>query len=615
VIQVFDETIPRPLYTDDSAGARNLAFGSMADQLYALAHALSGGTRYRILSLMTNGIAETAWNEGVPFALGNLTFANGVFYAATGEVIDPQTGSTLGKFVGPGSGSVVAPDIANDRIFFLSRSNILWRLQAYEPATLGLIGSVAISNVVGSPTRLLRTSGDGLAFSTTSNQLFLLRSTLVPQGAPADLTITQTVSPSVAQVNSNFIFTVTVTNAGPNVASNIVMFDKIPAHTTNISNLPSQGTAFLASGLLTWNVGTLAVGSTATINVLLTTPVGGNAANLVYVTSSQLDPQLSNNSSACTVQVGLNLPPGGSGIIQASAANIVYDSVSGLIYAACTNVPGPYTNSIITIDPATGLLGGPVLIAPQLVDAAVSDDGSHVYTLAYSGQQLLGLNLSNGVYDTQVTIGIGNWGSSIKAVPGHPGSVAVVLQSPVIGGNPQVAIYDGSLQRPNITGAGLIEFYSSDHMMGFIPNVVPNQSYRIALGALGVSAEASAGYLIDGDMAASGGLVYTSGGSVINPATMANVLSFGVSGPVAPDIAIDRVGFLTGSGSTQTLRVFDHTAQSSWGSVSISNIVGTVGRMIRCGLDRYAFDTSGGQIVIVRCPGIPSQPLALASLS
>ena len=619
VVEAFDGITPRPVFTDDSAGARDLAFGATTNEFYALGHALTGGTRYRVFSLTSSGISEISYNQNVPSSLGNLTFANGVFYATTGEIIDPQTGNTLGKFAGPGKGSLVVPDIADNRVFFLNNSNNVWRLQAYEPTTLGLIGSVAISNVVGTPTRLVRTTNDGLAFCTTSNQLFLLRTSLVPQGAPADLEISQAAGATVAWTGSNFLFTATVTNAGPNIASNVVMFDSIPANTTDLSNLTSQGTTSMAGGLVTWNVGALAVGAVATMKLVLVTPFAGNVANAVYVTSSQQDPELSNNSSKCTVQVGFNLTSGASGVVKVSAANIVYDPVSGLLYAACTNVPGFYTNSIITIDPGTGLLGGPVLIAPQILDVAISDDGTHVYTLAYSGHQLLGLNLSNGVYETQVTIGTNNAGDSgtlLKEIPGHPNSVAVVVKDPsVLLGNPQVTIYDGSAQRSNTTAARLIEFYSSDHIMGYDPRLVPSQSYRISVGALGVTTETSAGYLIDGDMAAAGGLVYTTGGSVINPNTMSNILSFGVSGPVAPDSAVDRVGFLTGGGSTRTLRVFDQTAQNSWGSVNVSNVVGTVGRMIRCGIDRYAFFTSSNQIFIVRCPGIPSAPSGPASLA
>ena len=46
-----------------------------------------------------------------------------------------------------------------------------------------------------------------------------------------------------------------------------------------------------------------------------------------------------------------------SGVVDAHTADIQYDPVSGLIYASLTGYVGtPYEGSIVSIDPATGLL-------------------------------------------------------------------------------------------------------------------------------------------------------------------------------------------------------------------------------------------------------------------
>ena len=141
--------------------------------------------------------------------------------------------------------------------------------------------------------------------------------------------------------------------------------------------------------------------------------------------------------------------------------------------------------------------------------------------------------------------------------------------------------------------------------MGYDWQVVPSQSARFALTSTGVVSLASASYLVDGDMSASGRLIYTSNGSLFDPETLTKIRSFGVTGPVAPDAAIDRVAFLTGSGSTQTLQIFDTHEVFMWGSLNVSNVVGTPDRLIRCGSDRYAFRTTGGQVFIVRSSAVP----------
>ncbi len=69
-------------------------------------------------------------------------------------------------------------------------------------------------------------------------------------------------APNVGQTAT---FTVTVSNAGPNVATGVVIHDALPAGLTWSSDTPSQGTYNHTTG--DWTVGSVASCGTATLTL------------------------------------------------------------------------------------------------------------------------------------------------------------------------------------------------------------------------------------------------------------------------------------------------------------------------------------------------------------
>jgi len=109
-------------------------------------------------------------------------------------------------------------------------------------------------------------------------------------GRRADLALTTAAgAPSGAQVN----YTLTVANAGPDPASEVVVRDDGPA--SLVAATPSVG-AFNPITRV-WTVGELAKGAKATLMVRAT----GGTPRSAYVTSSTLDPKLTDNATAAVV--------------------------------------------------------------------------------------------------------------------------------------------------------------------------------------------------------------------------------------------------------------------------------------------------------------------------
>ncbi|MFC4389719.1 PKD domain-containing protein [Flavobacterium quisquiliarum] len=107
----------------------------------------------------------------------------------------------------------------------------------------------------------------------------------------ADLSLQKTVSPATVSINDNVIFTIRVTNSGPNNATGITVSDQLPPGYTYVSD-NGAGKYNNTTGI--WNVGNLNNGNslslqiTAKVNVVST---GNNYINVAEIqTAHQLDP-------------------------------------------------------------------------------------------------------------------------------------------------------------------------------------------------------------------------------------------------------------------------------------------------------------------------------------
>ena len=621
-IAVFDNAIPRPQALVDSAGAKYLEFGAETNVVYGNGSALSGGKVFRTLQIDAAGIRDVAWSYNVPYALGDFKFDAGYLYANSGDILDPHRGVVAGSFPGAGANSLVQPNTALQRVFFLTPGGPNWQIRAYLPSPQVLVESTSVTNVQGTPTAFVRWGTDGLAFCTSSNQVFLMRS-VVPAGPPADLAVLQTAAPDPVWVGSNLVFTLTITNAGPNHVTDALLFNRVPTNATLSSVLLSQGTHTRSNNLVVCHLGPLSNGAIARVWVTLLPQQLGDLINFAAVTSSALDNDPANNLSTVLVHTRAALPPEGIGIINLPVSDLAYHPSLDLIFATPADDTGPYANALVIIDPATGLIGPAIPVAPQLSQIALSDDGTRLYVLAKNGKEIHRLSLPSGIPELRVRIAdvTQEEASSvleIKPVPGLSESVAVVLQYPgTLGLNPTVAIFDNSAIRPGTlqTWQRSVEFVNTNWLVGFEWMMVPSQTTLLELMPTGLVERARGRDVIDGSMKADAGLIYTTSGSVFSALPLAKLGNFGVSGLVAPDHDIERVFFLTQEGSVCSLRAFDQRTYGLVGVATIPGVMGTPSKFLRCGGDRLACLTTGGQIIIIRTCLIPTADLAVACTS
>jgi len=125
-----------------------------------------------------------------------------------------------------------------------------------------------------------------------------------------DLVIVKEAS-SPTPLNGIVNYSLTVTNRGPDTATNVQVADPAPAGITYLSASPSQGTCSLGPSLITCSLGTLAPGQTVTIAITARATAVGSHTNTATVTGAggrETNPQ-DNVDSALTIVPAPLKPP------------------------------------------------------------------------------------------------------------------------------------------------------------------------------------------------------------------------------------------------------------------------------------------------------------------
>lgn len=297
-VTLFDSGIQRP----DVINAESyfwLAFPN-ATNVY-----ISWAGGFQVATVTPTGVTNST--AAVNSYVGDFATAGGLVFFANGTVIDPSTGTNVGTFPISGQVGLVAPDLANGRVYFLTGSGqggFFWYLtvQAFNSTNYNQLWSVPFSSYIGHAARLITLGTNGVAFTTDANRLFVVRTAQLATPA-ADVSISQSVSPNPVSAGAPLTCNFSVQNSGPWTASDVVVSNPIPAGASFVSATSSQGTCTLTNGCLLCALGSLSKSATATLTVHLLAPPAGTSTNVAIVTLDQSDPAPTNNTAAAVIQV------------------------------------------------------------------------------------------------------------------------------------------------------------------------------------------------------------------------------------------------------------------------------------------------------------------------
>jgi uncharacterized repeat protein (TIGR01451 family) len=166
----------------------------------------------------------------------------------------------------------------------------------------------------------------------------------------ADVSVVKA-GPSTAVRGGNMTYSITVTNAGPAAAQNVVVDDTLPTGLTN-PVVSGQGCA-VNNGVVRCTIGTLAVGEQRVITVNVQVPSvaqncqNSSVTNTATVTSST-DPASANNTSSVTTQLQCPVTQQADlQITKTGPASVVRGNVATYSLAVKNNGPSSSPNTIV----------------------------------------------------------------------------------------------------------------------------------------------------------------------------------------------------------------------------------------------------------------------------
>ncbi len=182
-VAIYETGVQRTDTTPRHTGSNVIQFSADASRLYGYNNETTE-YGFRRMRVDDSGVTVVDATPNLIMGFGvDIRFDGGRVYATTGRVIDPEALTIVGTFSGIPSGSLVAPDSTAGLVFFLTGSAPTVQLKAFDPVTFLQVGVLDIPDVVGTYSSLIRWGADGLAFRTSGNQVFLIRTPLIPTAA------------------------------------------------------------------------------------------------------------------------------------------------------------------------------------------------------------------------------------------------------------------------------------------------------------------------------------------------------------------------------------------------------------------------------------------------
>ena len=387
----------------------------------------------------------------------------------------------------------------------------------------------------GTPSSLVNCGSGLLAFQTSDGKIFIINTATLPNQFLANLSLAESASPNPATPGAAVTFTTTVTNRGPARATGVVLTNGLPAGTSLISLGSSQGVCTNNGGTLVCTLGNLDAGASATMTFVVLPAAGGTVRAVSGVKFNEQDPDPSDNI-ATGVTYMQESRSDGIQTFQLATSDLVYDPFGKRLYLSVPAGTVGEGNSIMTLDPVTGMIGSPLPVGNGPDKLALSGDGRYLYVGLDLDSAVRRVRLDTQTPDLQFSVGNGLLVADMEVVPQNPAVVAVSRRH-VAGGSPQhagVAVYDGGTQRSQTTSvsvyANVIAYSDSPSTLYAFGNESSDFLFHtLQVNGSGVSVQSSTAGLISGfgvDMKYAAGRVYATSGAVVDPAALSVVGTF-----------------------------------------------------------------------------------------
>lgn len=151
----------------------------------------------------------------------------------------------------------------------------------------------------GSITNMATVESQGMDTDPSNNSTELISDVIKLEN---DLAIAIEANPQELQVNETVTYTVTVTNNGSLQGTDVRVVDTLPGSLQFVQVLPSQGAVESSGQNVVVNLGNLAAGAQATVQIKAIVKSAGTISNTAMVTANEPDPNEEDNSASIDIE-------------------------------------------------------------------------------------------------------------------------------------------------------------------------------------------------------------------------------------------------------------------------------------------------------------------------
>ena len=366
----------------------------------------------------------------------------------------------------------------------------------------------------------------------------------------------------------------------------------------------------------------------------------GVSVPTTYLSATQLEAQIPasdlTNPGLADVTV-LNPAPGGGTsatavfavvavpiVVSQLTNDLVWDSLHNVIYLSVPSLASANGNSVVALDPNTGIISASEFAGSEPDVLAISEDDQYLYVALDGSSSVQRFTLPGLGSDITYSLGaVPMYGPTfavdLQVAPGLANTTAVSrggfnVSPYALGG---MVIYDAATPRSTIAdSAGPL--YDS-LQWGSATSIYANNSeistfdfYIMTVSGSGVVQSADYPNVFPGFGTAihydnGTNLVYGDDGSVANPATGQDIGSFAASGLMIPDSTLNNAFFLgqtAAQSGTQNFSIesFNLTTFAPVAEIVVPNVQGNPLHFIRWGANGLAFSDDAGFIYILANP-------------
>ncbi len=554
-----------------------------------------------------------------PSYAGPSVSANGLLFFASGDVVEPRNLNNLGAYATNG---LIAVDAPAGQVFFLAGD----QLRFFDLATFADRGAMTLPVSPANVFKMIRGGGNRLAIIGTDNKLLLLQTTRIRQPAIADLVLSQTVNPATAIVLSNVTYSITISNAGPAHATNVVFTDVLPADSALIATTSTHGTFVSTNGFLSCDLGVLSNGAVANLQFTIQPAAPGLLRNSGWVTGDGIN--LSNSISVLETSAVFGPIVPAITRLRINSAALAYDALRNVLWTSSTRFADAQNFSLRSINLSNGLPQTAIPLGYHSEQIALSANRTYLYA-AYANDQdelnytpdnyLARANLTANTIDQTIpVVDMFNQQHAVVDLIGitsFPSAVLVARAGP----QNDIALYqNGTVIRrsPTDVGPGILEANSN----------LPTRFYRLAggygggnvarfeIGASDITPLSNANVFSippspDGpsanDLRYASDRLFSDIGLVANAEALVRTNPIPAAGLVATDVAAGFVYYLVRDHTNWFLTAYSLSTLAPAWSAPLPPLAGQPADLISCGNGLLAFRTPEDELFILNPANLP----------